>query len=168
MSVGHAGLSLSPYPWLVSQLLPCQSVLFWTVKRAIKLPKCIDESCLSAKRAFHLVRTRGLNKSVFWTIVRGLASIRIKHIMFLRCSGQLQRARNFGARARNFGARARNFGAKRVGNLEPNGSGLDSCKAPVNAKVSKTQCFAMFWTVVRGLVSIRVKNTVFLQWFGQW
>ena len=27
------------------------------------LTKCIDEHCLSAKRAFHLVRTRALNKA---------------------------------------------------------------------------------------------------------
>ena len=54
---------------------------------------------------------------------------------------------------------------------------LDSCKGLVRAiysvlsvargLVSGNNVFAMFWSVVRGLVSIRVKNTVFLQWFGQ-
>ena len=57
------------------------------------------------------------------------------------------------------------------------GSVLDSCKGLVRAiygvlsvargLVSGNNVFAMFWSVVRGLVSIRVKNTVFLQWFGQ-
>ena len=42
----------------------------------------VDESCLSAKRAFHLVRTRGLNKFVFWTVVRGLVSIRVRNTGF--------------------------------------------------------------------------------------
>ena len=33
--------------------------------------------------------------------------------------------------------------------------------------VKKHNVFVVFWTVVRGFVSIRYKNTMFLQWFGQ-
>ena len=49
----------------------------------------IDESYLSAKRAFHIVRTRGLTKLVFLTVVRGLVSIRVTNIGFLPWFGQL-------------------------------------------------------------------------------
>lgn len=116
MSVGQAGLALSPYPWL-------DFAVFWTVVRDI----------------------------------RGLVSIRVKNNAFCcvldSCKGP--RTLEPGTLEPGPGTSEPNLDP---GTLEPNGSGLWSRGA---REAAAGKSVTAFWTGVRGLVSIRVKDTVF-------